>query len=86
MKKAALSGEVARRLLNTSPVLVANGGAEEHLDKLCYKLMISGYDQRERTIILREGKARYQNLCVLAEKGVRPLYRRASFNKELRNT
>ena len=86
VKKAALSGEVARRLLNTSPVLVANGGAEEHLDKLCYKLMISGYDQRERTIILREGKARYQNLCVLAEKGVRPLYRRASFNKELRNT
>ena len=37
VKKAALSGEVARRLLNTSPVLVANGGAEEHLDKLCYK-------------------------------------------------
>ena len=78
VKKAALFGEVARRSLNTSPVLVSEGFAEEHLDKFCYKLMVSGYNQREREIILKEGNARYRNLCELVEKGVRPLYRSAS--------
>ena len=65
--------EVARRLLNTSPVLVSEGLTEEQLDKFCYKLMVSGYNQREREIILKEGNARYRNLCELVEKGVRPL-------------
>ena len=85
VKKAALSGEVARRLLNTSPVLVSEGLAEEQLDKFCYKLMVSGYNQREREIILKEGNARYRNLCELVEKGVRPLYRSASWKKEERS-
>ena len=46
VKKASLAGEVARRLLNTSPCLVARGEADHHLDKLCYKMMISGYNQK----------------------------------------
>ena len=69
VKKASLAGEVARRLLNTSPCLVAEGEADHHLDKFCYKMMISGYSQKERDIILKEGTARYQNICKLAAEG-----------------
>ena len=47
-KKVILAGEVARRLFNTSPDLVAEGGAEEDIDKFMYKLMKSGYKVRER--------------------------------------
>ena len=81
VKKASLAGEVARRLLNTSPCLVAEGEADHHLDKFCYKMMISGYNQKERDIILKEGTARYQNICKLAAEGKRPIYRRSSWKK-----
>ena len=75
---------MARRLLNTSPCLVAQGEADHHLDKLCYKMMISGYNQKERDIILKEGTARYQNICKLAAEGKRPIYRRSSWKKKER--
>ena len=42
IKKASLTSEVARRLLNTSPSLVAQGVAEEYLEKFCYKMLRSG--------------------------------------------
>ena len=72
---------MARRLLNTSPSLVAQGLAEEDLEKFCWKMLKSGYGEKERAVILIEGRARYRNLCQLAESGVRPLYRKASWRK-----
>ena len=84
VKKTSLAGEVARRLLNTSPVLVSTGRADHHLDKLCYKMMISGYNHKERNVIMEEGFSRYQNICKLAEEGLRPMYRRSSWRKKER--
>ena len=60
---------------------MAQGVAEEYLEKFCYKMLRSGYNETERSVIMQEGRARYRNLCQLEESGVRPLYRRASWNK-----
>ena len=46
--------------------------------------MISGYYETERTIINREGWNRYANLRKLVQRGERPLYRRAWFEKSKR--
>ena len=64
VKKAALAGEVARRYLNTSPDLVAAGYVCELIDKLRYKMLLSGYSQKER-----EGEARYFNIVKQVERG-----------------
>ena len=61
-KKMALAGEVCRRLLNTSPELVKTGLAEEEIEKLCYRMLISGYNLWERSIIVKEGRSRYHNI------------------------
>ena len=80
----SLAGQVARRLLNTSPCLVAEGAAEAHLEKFCYKMMVSGYNHHEREIIMMEGVARYRNICRLAAEGSRPMYRTSSWMKKER--
>lgn len=85
MKKVTLAGEVARRLLNTSPSLVDEGMAEEHLDYFRYKLLLSGYNMREREVIIREGQARYLNLREQSAAGRRPLYGEASWKREERD-
>ena len=82
VKKAALAGEVARRYLNTSPDLVAAGYVCELIDKLRYKMLLSGYSQKEREIIVREGEARYFNIVKQVERGDRPLYRPSQWNRE----
>ena len=84
MKKTSLAGEVARRLLNCSPDLVDDVYEEEVIDKLRWKMMLSGYSEKEREIIVREGKARYANILKLVENGSRPLYRPSSWNREER--
>ena len=84
-KKVILAGEVARRMFNTSPDLVAEGEAEEDVDKFMYKLMKSGYTVRERNIIEDEGKRRYENVLAKSLRGERPLYRSSTENKLQRN-
>ena len=68
VKKASLAGEVARRYLNTSPDLVATGIVSGPLDKLRYKIMLSGYSHKEREIIVKEGEARYFNIVRQVER------------------
>ena len=85
MKKVTLAGEVARRLLNTSPSLVDEGMAEEHLDYFRYKLLLSEYNMKEREIIIKEGRARYENLREQSATGRRPLYREACWKKQERD-
>ena len=82
VKKVVLAGETARRLFNTSPILVEQGRAEPLLDKLRYKMMVSGYTVKQREIIISEGIARYNNVMNQVRDGMRPLYRSSSFMKE----
>ena len=77
-KKVILAGEVARRMFNTSPDLVAEGEAEEDVDKFIYKLMKSGYTVMERKIIEDEGKRRYENVLAKSLRGERISYREMS--------
>ena len=81
----ALAGEVARRLLNTSPELVEEGVAEGIIEEFEYKMCLSGYNQIERELILREGRARYDNIILKSQRGDRPIYRSAEWNKEGRS-
>ena len=83
-KKSALAGEVSRRLLNCSPELKDEHYENEVLDKFRWKLMLSGYCEKEREIIVREGRSRYCNIVKLVEDGKRPLYRPSTWNKENR--
>ena len=77
---------MARRLLNTSPELVKEGLAEEEfISAFEYKLYLSGYDQRERDLILKEGRARYHNIVSNYERGERPMYRPAQWNRKERS-
>ena len=49
-------------MFNTSPDLVADGRAEDDIEKFMYKLMNSGYNARDRNIIEGEGSRRYENV------------------------
>ena len=80
-KKITLAGEITRRLLNTSPALISQGYAEDDIDRFLYKLMRSGYNVDERSIIEKEGRARYENIISQVNAGVRPLYRNSSDEK-----
>ena len=59
--------------------------AEEHLDYFRYKLLLSGYNMKEREIIIKEGRARYENLREQSATGRRPLYREACWKKQERD-
>ena len=83
VKKSALAGEVARRLLNCSRDLVWEEGLE-HVEKFNYKMMLSGYQEGERNVIVREGMARYRNLRQEELDGKRPLYRSHVWKRERR--
>ena len=80
-KKVTMAGEISRRLLNTSRDLVEMGLADEDIDRFLYKLMRSGYSVDERTLIEKEGRARYENILRQVEGGMRPLYRNSDVNK-----
>ena len=84
VKKVSLAGEVCRRYLNTSPSLVDQGEVGEMIDKFRHKLLLSGYSQKEREIIVSEGVSRYTNLVKQAETGMRPLYRTSQWQREKR--
>ena len=47
-------------------------------------MMISGYNSKERSTILEEGRARYRNLLRKSQCGERPLYCLSSWEKEER--
>ena len=80
----ALSGEVSRRYLNCSKNIVEEGGAEIHVDWLCWKMFKSGYSREERDEFVCEGRARYSNLMAKVARGERPLYRSSAWMKEKR--
>ena len=80
-KNVTMAGEISRRLLNTSRDLVEMGLADDDIDKFLYKLMRSGYSVDERTVIEKEGRARYENIIRQVEGGMRPLYRNSDVNK-----
>ena len=84
VKKISLAGEVCRRYLNTSPCLVEQGEVGELVDKFRHKLLLSGYSQKEREIIVSEGVSRYTNIVKQAEGGSRPLYRSSEWQREKR--
>ena len=75
VKRATLVSEVSRRLFNTSPSLVERGYADVHIQKINWKMYVSGYSFKERVSITREAYARYRNVCKLVEEGKRPMYR-----------
>ena len=55
--------------------------ADDDIDRFLYKLMRSGYSVDERTLIEKEGRARYENILRQVEGGMRPLYRNSDVNK-----
>ena len=65
-----------------SPCLVGTEVISEIIDKFRHKMMMSGYSFKEREIIVREGRNRYQNVLKKVENGLRPLFRSASWEKE----
>ena len=83
-KKIVLAGELFRRLINTSPVLVERGDARDSIRDFHYKLLLSGYNENERAMIMREGLSRYENIKKQVQEGKRPWYRLASWNKQSR--
>ena len=84
VKKISLAGEVCRRYLNTSPCLVDEGEVGEVIDVFRHKLFMSGYNQRERELIVSEGVSRYTNILKQAEGGSRPIYRSSEWQRERR--
>ena len=58
-----------------------DGLAECFIEEFEYKMCLSGYNQSERDIILREGRARYSNIILKSQRGERPLYRPAGWCK-----
>ena len=84
VKKSALAGEVSRRLLNCSRDLAWTEGIE-HVEKFNYKMLLSGYEEKERNMIMREGIARYQNLRQEEIDKNRPLYRSHVWLREQRS-
>ena len=79
-KKNALVGEVRRRILNTSTDVLEIEGPEM-IDRFCYKMLKSGYNQWERSIIVSEGMACVNNIKEKAQNGERPLYRIGEWKK-----
>ena len=79
-KKSSLAGEVARRILNCDDQAWIEDG-REIINKFCGKLMLSGYNEHERQIILNEGESRVNNIKIKVAEGKRPLYRTSNYNK-----
>ena len=49
------------------------------MEKFNYKMLISGYSRKERSIIIDEGLARVRNIRERVEMGIRPMYRMATW-------
>ena len=82
-KKAALSGEVFRRLYNCSHEIRDTEGPAL-IRSFCNDLLNSGYNKLERDVIVGEGLARLCNLKKQVEDGLRPMYRTAEWQQHER--
>lgn len=82
-KMTVLSQEVFRRLHNTEPELPEKF-KNDILDTFMEDLMISGYKEKERFIILKNGMKTYENLKKKANEELRPFYRPKNFEKKER--
>ena len=78
VKRSSLAGEVARRKLNMDEESWAVEGVQV-MEKFNYKMLISGYSRKERSIIIDEGLARVRNIRERVEMGIRPMYRMATW-------
>ena len=74
-KKAVLSQEVVRRMLNTSEE-ESQGVRNDILKDFCKMLKRSGYDVEVRRKIIMRGHKGYGNLRSLDRRGIRRLHRR----------
>ena len=68
VKKMAIAGEMARRMLSASRQLVQCGFAEEGIEKFEYMMMISGYN-------FVQGRPRYSILLSKVNSGEQPFKR-----------
>ena len=78
-----LSQEVFRRLHNTSSDIEWDKKVVM-LEKFMNELKASGYSKKDRAEILQSGVRRFENLKQKEEKGIRPLYRKRSFDEDER--
>ena len=51
------------------------------MEKFNFMMLLSGYCEYERELIVREGLARVENIKKKVERGERPLYRMVSWRK-----
>ena len=72
VKKMTLAGEVARRQLNMDSQAWEEEGSQV-IEKFNFKMLTSGYSERERQVIVKEGLARVANLKDKAASIKRPL-------------
>ena len=80
VKRSSLAGEVARRRLNMDDGAWEEEGTQV-MEKFNNKMMISGYKEYQRRVIVSVGLARVKNMKRKVELGVRPWYRMASWQK-----
>ena len=81
VKRSSLAGEVARRRLNMDDEAWQQEGIEV-LERFNCKMMRSGYTEYQRSVIVKEGLARVDNIKNKVELGIRPLYRMATWHKK----
>ena len=69
-QKIQFSRRGSKKIPEHSPDLVTDEIMEPLLDHFRYKMLISGYSDKEREIIIREGISRYKNILALAAKAL----------------
>ena len=75
-----LSQGVFRRLHNTKREIDWESKAKI-LEKFMFEIKCCGYSQYDRYQILKSGVSRYERLCEKEKLGIRPFYRKQTFQK-----
>ena len=74
-KKAILSQEVVRRMMNMCEH-EKQGVRDEILDKFDRRMTISGYDMPDRKEVMRRGLISYEKIREASQRGERSIHRR----------
>ena len=82
-KRTILTQEGIRMLRNTHPDL-PDSYREEDMSTFAKKLQNSGYDEKERLIIIRSAMNGYNKQVKADQEGTKPLYRPREWNQEAR--
>ena len=83
VKRASLTQEALRRLRNTKREIPWERKAEI-LSEYSHKLMVSGYNERFRSDVIKSAVEGYNNQCRRADTGTVPLHRPREFDEENR--